>query len=392
MPVRNSNRKKSDQSPRQSPRNSPRHRPLHSPRRSPGQRAPLHPYGAPNKRHTGGVVPAGVPEADARNIHDWFHAILQNLQPPQPHRRNDHNPRLRGRAALLRALGIPAHEEPTVDDVRRLLRRRMTNVYPDRLHGRFNPALDDVSIIYYAYIVTLVYNATLDELRDSQSLDIDFPVYALMGMAPEQIQKAKVDWFRAYLDREHADQRLVPSIRMAIADYDRDEPHRRAREEDERRRRAREEDERLDAEAVLLLEQLRLRLQRDEAEQQRRQEDAAGVVAWRAHWDQVERNTPIPTEEVIVRLYPAIGDGRRECVVCWEKRRSVVYTGCAHFLVCEDCYMDLRSNGNNRCPACNAVSDGMHLMEYRTLYPDRNAIMYGGRARSPSGRHKMMIA
>ena len=25
-----------------------------------------------------------------------------------------------------------------------------------------------------------------------------------------------MDWFRAYLDREHADQRLVPSIRMAI--------------------------------------------------------------------------------------------------------------------------------------------------------------------------------
>jgi hypothetical protein len=28
----------------------------------------------------------------------------------------------------------------------------------------------------------------------------------------------------------------------------------------------------------------------------------------------------------------------------------------------------------------------MHLMEHRTLYPDRNAIMYGGRARSTASK------
>jgi hypothetical protein len=110
------------------------------------------------------------------------------------------------------------------------------------------------------------------------------------------------------------------------------------------------------------------------------------VVAWRAHWDQVERNTPIPTDEVIVRMYPEIGDGRPACVSCWDKRRSVVYTECAHFLLCEDCYMTFLRDRRYLCPLCNAVSDGMHLMEYRTLYPDKKAIMSGGRARSPTSK------
>ena len=58
------------------------------------------------------MVPAGVPDGTERDMQDWLHVILQNLQRPRPNH-DQRNPKLRGRA-LLRALGFQEHELPDI--------------------------------------------------------------------------------------------------------------------------------------------------------------------------------------------------------------------------------------------------------------------------------------
>ena len=167
MQFRNTNRKQSGHSPRKIPR------------RSPGRRSPLHPYGTPNRWHTGGVVP----DEDKRTIFAWYDAILRNLQPPGSNNVDQRNQTLRGRQALLRALDYQEQERPTVSEVRKRLLQRIKTVHPNQLNRNFEGQSNDVSIIYYADFLLIVYNEIRKQLDNANSLEIEISVSAMALLA-----------------------------------------------------------------------------------------------------------------------------------------------------------------------------------------------------------------
>ena len=222
---RNSLRHSPRHSSRNSPRNSPRKSPRHSPRNSPRQRAPLHPYGAPNRWHTGGVVS----EENVRNIRTWFHALIQE-------------PILRGRAALLRALDITEPPPKTWKEIKKIVLDRLRKtVHPDKLLFDATLNANDLSILYYVYVLVLVYTVINDALND-ESFEKTINVHLLAkleGSADAQVQKAKVAWFRDNIHKYDKDTSQI--MQNEINEYDRDENGRpQQAQEEEARRRARE--------------------------------------------------------------------------------------------------------------------------------------------------------
>jgi len=100
--------------------------------------------------------------------------------------------------------------------------------------------------------------------------------------------------------------------------------------------------------------------------------------AWREHWEHVNERTPIPQDDAFLNeWFPAGFPG--ECTVCFDRPRTVVFTGCHHLAICEDCYVKTL---DRRCPICRKISDGMHVMEYREWMVD-----YPFRPHMPGGCH-----
>ena len=55
------------------------------------------------------------------------------------------------------------------------------------------------------------------------------------------------------------------------------------------------------------------------------------------------------------------GDRETECMVCYDRPRSVVVLPCRHCFVCPAC---LRSLREEKCPMCRARAAQMHLKKY----------------------------
>ena len=104
------------------------------------------------------------------------------------------------------------------------------------------------------------------------------------------------------------------------------------------------------------------------------------VSQWRIHWNMINQQGAV--------------QGVDSCIVCLDKPRSVVFTGCHHWCVCEDCYERMP---HGRCPICRTVSVGMHHREYLDAFPVRpeNAPYLSGgsrrRPKSPTRRRERNV-
>ena len=102
--------------------------------------------------------------------------------------------------------------------------------------------------------------------------------------------------------------------------------------------------------------------------------------AWRIHWNMINQQGAV--------------QGASNCSLCLENPSSVVFTGCHHWCVCEDCYERMPSR---RCPLCRTVSVAMHHREYLDAFPVRpnNAPYLAGgsrrRPKSPTRRHERNV-
>jgi hypothetical protein len=94
------------------------------------------------------------------------------------------------------------------------------------------------------------------------------------------------------------------------------------------------------------------------------------MAAWRAHWSEMsqlasERRYEVrATRRALLHREHApedtrTQDGAQTCIVCFDRPRSVIYTGCRHFDVCEACY-----EKHATCPTCRHASPAMHIDEY----------------------------
>jgi len=127
----------------------------------------------------------------------------------------------------------------------------------------------------------------------------------------------------------------------------------------------------------------------------------ASRLEWQVKWATMQQQQPetvAKVREAYMALYDEWSedeerqDELQQCVTCSERRRTVIYIECGHFIQCDECYVSYASSkgwDDVTCPLCRKKSHVKHIDEYLldhlNEYPKRTVyVTQGGRARVPS--------